>query len=332
MLLSVPISSILDPSVSFFEKGGPVMWPLLACSLLAMAVAIERLIYYWREHTVTRRNAVATNEAIGLAARGLFEEAEARAKENPSREGQLVYTGLAHRDMVLHEALETCALAELDKLRRGLMILDTIVTLAPMLGIPTADLLLLPLHVVLLELIIDPTCAIVLERQPAEGDIMERPPRDPGEPLLAAPTVIKSVLQGLVLSAACFGAYLYLLRSGVGAETARAAGIAILMLANVFLVQVNCSNRESALRSLGRLLRDRVMWIAMLATVMLLLAVLYTPLCAMMGLAPLPPGRLLAVLGIAALSVLWYEAVKWCKRKSKVGRGSRKLRRDGLNG
>ena len=111
------------------------MWPLLACSLLAMAVAIERLIYYWREHAASRRNALATSEAIGLAARGLFEEAEARVKDNPSREGKLVYTGLTHRDMVLHEALETCALAELDKLRRGLMILDTIVTLAPMLGI-----------------------------------------------------------------------------------------------------------------------------------------------------------------------------------------------------
>ena len=129
------IAGIAEPSLTFFEKGGPVMWPLLGCSLLAMAVAIERLIYYAREQLASRRHANATAEAIGLAARGLFEEAEARAKDNPSREGKLVYTGLVHRDMVLHEALETCALAELDKLRRGLMILDTIVTLAPMLGI-----------------------------------------------------------------------------------------------------------------------------------------------------------------------------------------------------
>jgi Ca2+-transporting ATPase len=50
--------------------------------------------------------------------------------------------------------------------------------LAPFLGIAPAALLLLPLHVVLLEIIIDPTCSIVLERQPAEKDIMSRPPRD----------------------------------------------------------------------------------------------------------------------------------------------------------
>ncbi|MEA4955325.1 MAG: HAD-IC family P-type ATPase, partial [Pseudoflavonifractor sp.] len=50
--------------------------------------------------------------------------------------------------------------------------------LGPLLGIAPAALLLLPLHVVLLEVLIDPTCSIVLERQPAEEDIMDRAPRD----------------------------------------------------------------------------------------------------------------------------------------------------------
>ncbi len=139
-MFSPPPLSFIDASshqaaLSLFDKGGPVMWPLLACSLVAMAVALERLIYYLREHVASRRHARATEQAIGLAARGCFDEAEQRAQGNPSLEGRLVYAGLMHRDMVLHEALETCALAELDKLRRGLMVLDTIVTLAPMLGI-----------------------------------------------------------------------------------------------------------------------------------------------------------------------------------------------------
>lgn len=64
--------------------------------------------------------------------------------------------------------------------------------LAPLLGINPASLLLLPLHVVLLELVIDPTCSIVLERQPAEQDIMERPPRDPNEKLLTAKSFSKA--------------------------------------------------------------------------------------------------------------------------------------------
>jgi len=120
---------------AFFVKGGPVMWPLLACSLVACAVAFERVMFYLRVANASRRHAGATSRAIGLASRGLFDEAEKCAKENPSVEGRLAHAGIVHRDMVLHEALETCALTELDKFRRGLSILDTIVTLAPMLGI-----------------------------------------------------------------------------------------------------------------------------------------------------------------------------------------------------
>ena len=131
----LPLAAAAHPALVFFQKGGPVMWPLLACSLVAMTVAIERLLYYWRESSSSRRHADATSRAIGLASRGLFDDAEKLARENPSLEGRLVLAGLVHRDMVLHEALETCALSELDRHRRGLTILDTIVTLAPMLGI-----------------------------------------------------------------------------------------------------------------------------------------------------------------------------------------------------
>ena len=131
-LASKPIG---QATIEIFDKGGPVMWPLLICSFIAMTVAIERFLYYFREHNVSRRSESKTEKAIGLAVRGLFSEAEKCAKENSSLEGRLIYTGLMHRDMVLHEALESCAFAELDKFRRGLVILDTIITLAPMLGI-----------------------------------------------------------------------------------------------------------------------------------------------------------------------------------------------------
>ena len=89
--------------------------------------------------------------------------------------------------------------------------------LAPMLGIPAAALLLLPLHVVLLELIIDPTCSIVLERQPAEPDIMDRKPRDPNKKLLTPGLLLKSILQGLMVFAASFGAY-YITLDGIPAN------------------------------------------------------------------------------------------------------------------
>ncbi len=190
--------------------------------------------------------------------------------------------------------------------------------LAPLLGIAPAALLLIPLHVVLLELIIDPTCSIVFERQPAEQDIMKRPPRDPGEKLLTAKNLTKSILQGLFVFAASFGTYYAILsQNPLNAPLARTMGIAIIMLANLFLVQVNCSNYDYVFRSLGQLIKDKVIWAVHIGTFAGLLLILYTPLSAFLKLAPLSLGQFFAALGIAAASVLWYELVKAVKHMKK---------------
>lgn len=187
--------------------------------------------------------------------------------------------------------------------------------LAPMLGVAPTALLLLPLHVVLLELIIDPTCSIVLERQPAERDIMERAPRDPKEKLLTAKTLVKSIAQGLVLFAASFGTYFAILSQNPdNALLARTMGIAIIMLANLLLVQVNSSDSDFAIQSFFRLIKDKVMWVVTLGTVGGLLVILYTPLCGFLKLAPLSAAQFFAAVGIAAISVFWYEIVKLIKR------------------
>ena len=187
--------------------------------------------------------------------------------------------------------------------------------LAPMLGIAPASLFLLPLHVVLLELIIDPTCSIVLERQPAEKDIMSRAPRNPNEKLLTSKTLLKSIMQGLIIFGASFGTFLTVLNQNAdNAPLARAMGLAIIMLANLFLVQVNSSERDFAISSIMRLAKDKVMWIINLGTLCGLFLILYSPLNGFLKLAPLSASQLLAVLGIAFVSVMWYEIVKLIKR------------------
>lgn len=187
--------------------------------------------------------------------------------------------------------------------------------LAPMLGIASSALLLLPLHVVLLELIIDPTCSIVLERQPAERDIMERKPRDPNGKLLTGGVLFKSVMQGISIFAASFGTYFAVLDgNAANAPVARTMGLGIIMVANLFLVQVNSSNRDFAIQSFFRLIKDKVMWAVNIGTLGGLLLILYTPLCTFLKLAPLSAPQLFTVFGIAGLSVLWYELVKLVKR------------------
>lgn len=183
--------------------------------------------------------------------------------------------------------------------------------LAPFLGISPAGLLLLPLHVVLLELIIDPTCSVVLERQPAEHNIMERKPRNPNEKILTPGMLFKSIMQGLVIFSASFGTYFTLLQQNPSNPAlARTMGLSIIMLANLFLVQVNSSNFDFAVQSMTRLVKDKVMWAVNLGTIAGLLIILYTPLHNFLKLAPLSVGQFFLAVGIAAASVLWYEAVK----------------------
>ncbi|WP_303868579.1 cation-translocating P-type ATPase [Acetobacterium wieringae] len=188
--------------------------------------------------------------------------------------------------------------------------------LAPLLGVGPGSLLLLPLHVVLLELIIDPTCSIVLERQPSETDIMERKPRDPKEKLLNAKILLKSITQGLVLFAASFGTYYYVLgQNPENPELARTMGFAIIMLANLFLVQVNSSDHDFAFQSMKRLAKDKVMWAVNIGTLVGLFIILYTPINVFLKLTPLTISQFFIAFGIAGVSVLWYEIVKLAKKQ-----------------
>lgn len=189
--------------------------------------------------------------------------------------------------------------------------------LAPLLGIAPASLFFLPLHVVLLELVIDPTCSIVLERQPAETDIMDRKPRNPKEKLLNAKILFKSVLQGIVIFAASFGTYYSILSKGGNAQFARTIGLVIIILANLFLVEVNSSDKDFVVQSIKRLARDKVMWAVNLISIIGILMILYTPLCGFLKLAPLTIGQFLKALSIAAISVLWFEFVKLIKKLIK---------------
>jgi len=183
--------------------------------------------------------------------------------------------------------------------------------LAPLLGIAPASLMLLPLHIVLLELIIDPTCSIVLERQPAEHDIMDRKPRDPNEKILPAAILVKSILQGAAIFGASFGTYYAVLQQNPdNALLARTMGLSVIMLANLFLVQVNSSNSKFAFQSLKLLIKDKVMLVVNIGTFGGLFLMMYTPLHVFLKLSPLTFVQFLMAFGIAAISVMWYEMVK----------------------
>lgn len=181
---------------------------------------------------------------------------------------------------------------------------------APLLGLPT---LLLPIHIVLLELIIDPTCSIVFERQPEEPDIMNRPPRPVHSSIITKKILTKAILQGLVIFAAVFGSYLLMLPRE-GAEHSRTFFLASLVLSNLFIVYANRSNTQFAFaRSKNSF--DPVPWIVNLAILAGLIAISRVPsLASMAKVKPLSLKDFAFAAIIAAAASFWWEIVKFIRR------------------
>ena len=94
-------------------------------------------------------------------------------------------------------------------------------------------------------------------------------------------------------------------------------GLGILVFSNLLLVQ-SLSQNTPAIRYLPLLLKDRVMWVSLLAILAGLALILYTPLCRVLGLAGLSAAQLLIAFLLSCLAVLWSEPIKlWRCRKRK---------------
>ncbi|MDQ5858164.1 MAG: cation-translocating P-type ATPase, partial [Acidobacteriota bacterium] len=121
-------------------------------------------------------------------------------------------------------------------------------SLLPMLfGWPLA---LFPVHIVFLELIIDPACSLVFEAEKEEADVMRRPPRNPEEPLFSRRAVGIALLQGAGVLAIVFAVFAIAFARGQGAEDARALAFTTLIVANLALILTNRSWSRTIIQSL----------------------------------------------------------------------------------
>ncbi len=114
-------------------KGGPVMWPLLACSVVALAVVFERLIFWLC--VGLRKDQPLINRIFTLTEKGDFDTAIQEGEGSKCLVVRILAAGLAHRNYGLVQSLEAAAMSEIEKMKRNLSVLDTIITLAPLLGI-----------------------------------------------------------------------------------------------------------------------------------------------------------------------------------------------------
>lgn len=119
---------------TYFEKGGPVMWPLLACSILGVTVAIWR---WWALRQVTRNVPGFMKELKARLVEGDVAGAIEVCERFPSPVSAIVKAGLLRYGRPKDEierALEDASAHELAVLERGLPILATIAMIAPLLG------------------------------------------------------------------------------------------------------------------------------------------------------------------------------------------------------
>ena len=115
------------------NKGGPVMWPLLVCSVVALAVVFERILFWMM--IGLKKDQPLINRIFTLTEEGKFADAIKAGEKSKCLVSRMLVAGLVHRKYGLVQSLEAAAMCEIEKMKRNLSVLDTIITLAPLLGI-----------------------------------------------------------------------------------------------------------------------------------------------------------------------------------------------------
>jgi len=174
--------------------------------------------------------------------------------------------------------------------------------------------ILAPVHIVLLELLIDPASSMVFEVEPASPDLMRRPPRPRAHTPFAPGRLVYAVLQGAGLAALLIAGCAVLLVHGGDAAQIRAAGFAGLLV-GLFLLAM----AESSIGFMHRKRRNPWLKWMLLGVVTCLAAVLeIPPLRALMGLARPNAQTVMAIGAIVAASGAWLALLKMSARGSRL--------------
>lgn len=187
------------------------------------------------------------------------------------------------------------------------------VVLPVLLGWPTV---FYPAHIVCMELIIDPTCSVVLEAEPEEDDVMRRPPTRPDAHLVTARSLALALAQGLAVVATALGVHRVLmhhaLHAGLGVEYANACTFCTVVVASLGLVVVNRSPTKTILRSYRRRNVPLVVLIAVVALVLTFM--FHSPRIArVMHFRVIHGHHILHAVLWGVASVAWYEVYKYFK-------------------
>jgi len=215
------------------------------------------------------------------------------------KEGRRIYDNI--RKFVLY--ILSCNLGEI-----------LAIFLAPFLGFPIP---LLPIHILWINLVTDGLPGLALAAEPAEKDIMNRPPRPPQENLFAGGLVKKILATGVVLAAAALFTQYYAMSHGYDTATQQTMVFTVLC----FVQLVNALSVRSSSRSMfsKSIFSNAGMWGAIVLTVVLQLLIIYVPaLDFIFKTKPLELKAFEIILAITAVSAVAMELIKYLTRPKRA--------------
>ena len=170
-------------------------------------------------------------------------------------------------------------------------------------------LALLPVHILFLELIIDPACTVVFEMEEDEPGIMDRPPRKLNSPLFGRPMVLSGLIQGLGILVVVAGVYAFALSQDLPEGEARMFAFVSLVIGNLSLIFANRSQSLSILQSI-RVPNKALWWVSGGALFFLAIVLSFSGLREMFQFSPLHLKELVPLAFCAVCSILFAEIIK----------------------
>ncbi len=170
-----------------------------------------------------------------------------------------------------------------------------------------------PSHVILLELIMGPTCSIIYENEPMEKNAMSKKPRPFTTTFFKFRELVTSIIQGLAITLGALSVYQYAVAQSFNESVTRTMVFMVLIVANIFLTLVNRSFYFSIFTTLKY--KNNLVPLIIGITIAISAVLLLVPsVTAFFQFQPLSLNQLSISILAGSVSVLWYEVVKWGKR------------------
>ncbi|UKN00252.1 cation-translocating P-type ATPase [Paracrocinitomix mangrovi] len=183
----------------------------------------------------------------------------------------------------------------------------------------TLPILLMPMHIVFMELIIDPTCSIAFESEQEEKEIMNRPPRNPNERFFGWQKIMYSLLNGLLLLSMVVIIYFISIKEGHSETEVRTIAFSSLIIGNIFLILSSLSTTRSFISVFKE--RNKAVYIIIFSALAVLLLVINVPFFQEIFSFTYPGSQHFVSAFLGALGLLLVlEIIKWVRFNRAVSK------------